>query len=172
MTIEATVRAPICCLVSACGADRKCRRGSISAAIGEIPEIICASRAFLRLALLRSSAFPPWRTPNPCYASTGARLVFLPVAPLAQRRSDGGDAATGPLSKAFADELSSVAERPAAGFQMRVPQVPRMNHVWPDLQRHAHIGGTGCGGEACGVREQRLGRTHLDQRRRQALKSA
>ena len=44
-----------------------------------------------------------------------------------------------------------------------------MNHVWPDLQRHAHIGGTGCGGEACGVREQRLGRSHLDQRRRQAL---
>ena len=66
------------------------------------------------------------------------------------------------VSEAFADEHSGVAERPAAGFQMRVPQVPRMNHVWPDLQRHAHIGGTGCGGEARGVREQRLCRTHLD----------
>jgi hypothetical protein len=29
------------------------------------------------------------------------------------------------------------------------------------LQRHGHIGGTGCGGEACGVREQRLGRSHF-----------
>jgi len=35
--------------MSACGAERKCRHGSVPAAIGGIPENICSSRAFLRL---------------------------------------------------------------------------------------------------------------------------
>ena len=52
-----------------------------------IAEKICSwrafQRAFRRPALLRNSAILPWRTPNPSYASAGARSVFSPVAPLA-----------------------------------------------------------------------------------------
>ena len=67
------------------------------------------------------------------------------------------------------DERAGARECAAARLQMRVPQRPRMDHVRPDLQSDGHVGGAGGGRKARGISEQRLGRSHLDQGRRQAV---
>ena len=47
-----------------------------------------------------------------------------------------------------ADKCAGAVERAPSGFQIRVPQMPRMNHVRPYLQRHGDVRGTRGGGKA------------------------
>ena len=65
-------------------------------------------------------------------------------------------------------ERARMRECAAARFEPRVPKRPRMNHVRPDFERHRVVGLAGRGGEADSIVEQGLGRTNLDQRRRQS----
>src|SRR5229473_4852182 len=59
-------------------------------------------------------------------------------------------------------------DRPLAGLQLGMKQRPDMDHLRPDLEFDAHVGGAGQPGEADRIVEQRLGGTDLDQQRRQA----
>jgi|SRR5271154_3940482 len=60
-------------------------------------------------------------------------------------------------------ERASAGECAAAWFQARVPKVPRMNHVRPNLQSNGNISSTSRGRETRGVIEQRLGRPNLNE---------
>ena len=76
------------------------------------------------------------------------------------------------ILKVATDECAGIGDGAAAGLKMRVPQMPCVDHVRPNLQSHGHLGGSGHGREACGVLKQGLGRPHLDERWREAFKSA
>jgi hypothetical protein len=60
------------------------------------------------------------------------------------------------------NECARIGKRTPAIFEMSIPQRPRMNHVWPDLQSHCDISRTGPRGKSSGVIEQGLIRTNLD----------
>ena len=45
-------------------------------------------------------------------------------------------------------KAAGASERAAAGLEARVPHLPSMDHVWPDFEPHANVGGAGCSGEA------------------------
>ena len=64
-----------------------------------------------------------------------------------------------------AHEGAGTRQREAAGFKMRVPHGPRMNHVRPDFQRDRHGGRARGADEADRVVDQRLVGTDLNQRR-------
>jgi len=49
---------------------------------------------------------------------------------------------------------------------MRIPQMPGVNHLRPDFQRHGHIGGTQRAGKAHRIVEQCFVRSSLNERRR------
>src|SRR5262249_36969059 len=66
------------------------------------------------------------------------------------------------------DEGAGAGERAAPGLEARIPQMPGMDHVRPNLQRHRHLGRSGRGCQAGGIVEQGLGRSDLDEERRQA----
>ena len=65
-------------------------------------------------------------------------------------------------------ELAGERQRAAAVFEFGIPDRPRVDHVRPDLKRHIDIGGAGGRGQPGGVRQQRLGRSDLDQDGRKA----
>ena len=67
-------------------------------------------------------------------------------------------------------ERTGVAKRPTTLLQARIPQVPGMDHVGPDFERHEYALRSRLGGQAHRIIQQRLGRTNLDERRRQSLK--
>jgi hypothetical protein len=57
-------------------------------------------------------------------------------------------------SKILIHEGANLGESLTPWLQMCVPQRPGMNHVWPHLEGHGHIGGS-CGGrKAYGIRKQ------------------
>ncbi len=59
-------------------------------------------------------------------------------------------------------ECACVGKGATPIFQMSVPQMPCMNHVWPDLQSHYDVGPARPRGKSSGVIEQGLVRTNLD----------
>src|SRR5215469_2253776 len=69
------------------------------------------------------------------------------------------------LSKALAHEAAGVAKGSSTRLQTGVPEMPSVDHLRPDLQRHGHVGFTGCRSEAYGIIEQSFRRPHLDQHR-------
>jgi len=74
------------------------------------------------------------------------------------------------VSNMFPDKRAGADECAATGFQMSVPQMPRMDHVRPDFQSRRDVGCTSYGRKPSGVIEQRLGRANLDQYWRKAPK--
>ena len=81
-----------------------------------------------------------------------------PIAPRGARRL-----------QVFPEERARVRERAPARLEPRVPERPSMDHVRPDFEGRGDVGRAGRGGEADRVVEQGLGRTDLDQGRRQSL---
>jgi hypothetical protein len=71
-------------------------------------------------------------------------------------------------SEVTTDERACVDQRATPRFQMRIPELPSMDHMRPNLEGHRHVGGPRCGRKANGVVEQRFGRSYLDQRWREA----
>ena len=67
-------------------------------------------------------------------------------------------------------ERARTRERAPARLEMRIPERPGVDHVWPDFERRADVGCARSCGEADRVVEQSLGRTDLDEGRRQPLK--
>src|SRR5262245_36470447 len=63
-----------------------------------------------------------------------------------------------------------MTERLASFLQMRIPQVPGVDHARPDLERYEYAARPCRGGEAHRIVEQRLCRTNLDKCRGQVLK--
>lgn len=61
------------------------------------------------------------------------------------------------------DEDAGIGERAASGIEMRVPHMPRMRHMRPNLQSDGDIGRAGRCGEADGVGEQSLSGADLDE---------
>jgi len=53
------------------------------------------------------------------------------------------------------DKRAGSCECAASGFQMSVPQMPRMDHVRPDFQGHLNIGCASAGRKASSIIEQR-----------------
>src|ERR1700756_2672992 len=68
-----------------------------------------------------------------------------------------------------ADEGPALFDRKQAGFELGVEEVPDMDHLGPDLQIDADIGGTGGLGQPDRVVEQGFRRTDLDQQWCQTL---
>jgi hypothetical protein len=62
-------------------------------------------------------------------------------------------------------EGAGAGQGAAAVFQVRIPQVPSMNHVRPDFERHRDVRFARGGGEAHGIVEQRLVGADLNERR-------
>src|SRR5271170_7005678 len=67
------------------------------------------------------------------------------------------------------DERACAGEGASTGLETSVPEVPSVNHVWPNLQSDGRIGDARGRGETRGVVEQGLRRSDLDQSRRQAF---
>ena len=57
------------------------------------------------------------------------------------------------------DECAGAGKRAPASLEMRVPQMPRINHVRPDFQRHGNIGCAQTRGKARCIGEKRFRRS-------------
>src|ERR1700741_3175362 len=68
------------------------------------------------------------------------------------------------------DEFAGLRQRLAAIFELRIPDVPGVDHMRPDLQRDRNVGRGHGGGKPRRIVKQRLGRTDLDQARRETTK--
>jgi hypothetical protein len=66
------------------------------------------------------------------------------------------------VSKTRPHECTCIGKGTTAIFQMSIPQWPRMNHVWPNLQNHCDLNRPGARGKSSGVIEQCFVRTNLD----------
>jgi hypothetical protein len=71
-----------------------------------------------------------------------------------------------------ADEGAAAIDPPAAGGERRIEEMPDMDHLGPDFEIDAHIGGTGGLGQAQRIVEQGLGGPDLDAKRARPERSA
>ena len=61
-----------------------------------------------------------------------------------------------------ADKFVGTGQRASTGFQVCVPQMLRMNHVGPDLERYSHIRSTCGSSKTSGISKQCFHRSNLN----------
>ncbi len=87
----------------------------------------------------------------------------------ARLRGSGTSIGSAPRLQVFPEECARTRKRASAGLEARVPERPGVDHVRPYLEGRRDVGRAPGGSEADSIIEQSLGRTDLNEGRRQSL---